>query len=323
MGGRRAGDDEVAAWRDDGWVLVEGLVGADEIDAAAAELDLLFPSAEAYGADPVGETERRLGRPAPKEEIFTWPADGPGFRPEQHIWHAEFPFPGGGLLSRLCVHPSIVDFARRALGSDDLRLYQAGLSAKYAGLTNYEQPMHTDRNHSWLPAQGQAPWWHMEAFLYLSDVGDGNAPTHLVPVRDSVGRPTTTPLFMPAGDWTGLVDADLYAHERPAPGPRGSLLAYRANVFHRGVDLREPGAARFLLNASYKIAGQDWIGYHTAQSRSTSGEWVRFVEGSTPEELSLLGFPEPGHAVWTEGVIAATQELYPKLDLSPWRAALA
>ncbi|MDQ1511683.1 MAG: hypothetical protein QOG50_3527, partial [Actinomycetota bacterium] len=26
MGGRNASDDEVAAWREDGWVLLEGLV---------------------------------------------------------------------------------------------------------------------------------------------------------------------------------------------------------------------------------------------------------------------------------------------------------
>ena len=315
MGGRRAGDDEVARWREHGWVLLEGLVPVDEIDTATDDLHRLFPTSEEYHADPEGETERRLGRPAPVDE-FPWPPAGPGFRHDQHRWMGQFPFPGTGALNRLVVQPSIVDFAARALDSTDLRLYQAQVSAKYTGITNYEQPMHTDRNHSWLPAVGEAPWWHVEGFLYLSDVAMSTAPTHLVSVRDSAGRPTTVPLVMPDRD------PELYGAEQAAPGVRGSFLAYRSDVFHRGVNLTEPGGARFLLNASYKVAGQDWVGYHTMQSRSTSPHWVAFVEASTPGELALFGFPPPGHPIWSEGLLDATQRLYPRLEMAPWRSMI-
>ena len=77
-----------------------------------------------------------------------------------------------------------------------------------------------------------------------------------------------------------------------------------------------------MLNVSFRTAGQDWIGYDNAQSRATSPDWVRFVEGSTPRELELFGFPPPGHQIWTTTLIDATATLYPKLDLSPWRATL-
>jgi hypothetical protein len=311
-----ASDDQVATWRDDGWVLLDGIVTTDEIDAALDDLWQVFPTAEQYHADPEGVTEQWLGRPAPPDELFTWPPTGPGFRPEQHRWRHEFPFPGTGALNRLCVHPSIVDFVERALGTADLRLYQAQVSAKYTGATNYEQPMHTDRNHSWLPALSTAPWLHAEAFLYLSDVGEGTAPTHLVSVRDTTDRPTTVPLFMPRSD------PEVYAAERPAPGVRGSLLAYRPDVFHRAVDLTAPRGARFLLNVSYKIAGQDWIGFHSMQSRATWPEWVTFVEGSTPRELELWGFPSPGHPIWDDALLDATADRYPALDLTPWRRRL-
>ena len=96
---------------------------------------------------------------------------------------------------------------------------------------------------------------------------------------------------------------------------RGSLLVYRPDVFHRGVDLTEPGGARFLLNVSYKVAGHDWIGYHTAQSRVVRPGWTAFVEGSTPRELELFGFPPPGHPIWNPTLLDATAERYPKLDL--------
>ena len=75
----------------------------------------------------------------------------------------------------------------------------------------------------------------------------------------------------------------------PAASIVGSLLAYRADVFHRGVDLTDPGAARFLLNVSFKSAGQDWIGYDSIQSRANSLEWGAFAEASTPKELALFG----------------------------------
>jgi hypothetical protein len=305
----------VETWRGDGWVLSDGLVDRETIDAAVADLALVFPTAEEYHADPEGERRRWLGTPPPSREPFVWPPDGPGFRPDQHAWNRGFPFPGTGALNRLVVHPAIVAFVERALGPDVV-LYQAQLTAKYTGFTNYEQPMHTDRNHSWLPARTEAPWDHVEGFLYLSDVDASTAPTHLVAVRDARGRDPNEPLVTPDRD------PDLYACERPASGPRGSLLAYRNDVFHRAVDLTEPGDARFLLNVSYKAAGRDWIGYHAWQSDANSFEWVAFVESCTPRELALLGFPPPGHPVWDGALLDATARRYPNLDLYPWRAAL-
>jgi len=315
--GRRARDDEVASWQAQGWVLLEGIVGADEIDAAALDLRLVFPTAAEFHADPERTRERWLGHPAPAKELFTWPPDGPGFRPEQHTWRHEFPFPGSGALNRLCVDPGIVDFCERALGSEDLRIYQAQVSAKYAGETNYEQPIHTDRNHSWLPSLPGRSSWHVEGFLYLCDVDAGNAPTHLVTAADARGRDTMTPLIMPASD------PAIYAAERAAPGPRGSYLAYRSDAFHRGVDLVDPGAARFLLNLSFKLASCDWVGYEAFQSRATSPYWVAFAAGLTPRQLSLWGFPPPGDPIWDDELLSATGARYPGLDLAPWRAALS
>jgi hypothetical protein len=99
------------------------------------------------------------------------------------------------------------------------------------------------------------------------------------------------------------------------------LLAYRPDVFHRAVDMTDPRGARFLLNVSFKHAGHDWVGFHSMQSRATSGHWVRFVEESTPRELALFGFPPPGHPIWDDAMLDATAERYPELDLGPWRVS--
>jgi hypothetical protein len=313
---RLATDVEIETWRDEGWILLDGLVGTDEIDAAAADLRLLYPTAEAYHADPEGVIERWKGRPAQITEAFVWPEEGVGFRPEQHLWNALFPFAGSGVLNRLFVHPSIVDFAERALASADIRLYQAQASAKYSGSTNFEQPMHVDRNHSWLPAGTESPWWNLQGFLYLSDVTEAANPTRLVPLAQSAH--VTSPYGVVLPEW----DTDLYRAERSAPGVRGSFLAYRSDVYHRGAPFGSPGTARFTAGVCFKHAGQDWIGYDQQQSRSTGPEWTSFVEGSTPRELELFGFPPPGHPVWDDAVLAKTALRYPGLDLEPWRAKL-
>ena len=317
MASRFATDAELVSWRDDGWVLLEGLVGCDEIDGASDDLHLVFPSNEEYHADPEAVTRNRSGSQPDPDEEFEWPAEGPGFRGAQHRWSAPFPFPGAGALNRLCVHGAVVDFAERALGTEDVRLYQAHASAKYSGLTNYEQPMHTDRNHSWLPAGSTAPWWNLQAFLYLSDVGEDDNPTRLVSVRDSAHVRSWMPVVMPDKD------PALYAAERKASGRRGSLLAYRSDVFHRAAPFTSERSARFVLALAFKRAGQDWIGYDQAQSQSTSPEWTRFAERSTPRELALFGFPPPGHPIWDETLLRGVAIRYPGLDLEPWRRALA
>lgn len=315
MSARLATDDEVRAWQEDGWVLLDGLIGVEEIDIAAKDVEEMVPSAEAYHADPATQTARWVGRPPSRPPAYKWPAKGPGFRPEQHTWKGQFPFPGTGALNRLCHHRSIVDFARRALGEIEVRIYQAGLTAKYQGDANYDQPMHTDRNHSWLPPIGRAPWWNLQTFIYLSDQ-DESCATHLVSRPDAGERPTTVWGIMPTND------PELYAAERSAPGTRGSVLAYRNDVFHRGVDLTRPFSARFYLGVSFKAAGQEWIGFDAPQSRSTSPDWVRLVEGSTPDELALWGYPRPGHPIWDAALLDATAHLYPGLDLTPWWEAL-
>jgi len=297
-------------------VLLDGLVDTDTIDAALEDVWNVLPRPEKFHADPdrhtpAGKETARLRRGYPE-----MPEHGPAFRPEQHRWGREFPFWGSGALNRLTVHPAIVDFMERALQTPDIRVYQTGLAAKYTGDADYEQPMHTDRNHSFLPASEGPPWWHVESFLYLSDIDDTSAPTHLVSRSDSVGRSTNS-IYMPDQD------PELYASERGATGVRGSLIAYRNDVFHRGVDITKPGGSRFLFNVSYKVAGLDWIGFHAPQSNSTHPGWVQFVEGSTPRELELFGFPPPGHEVWTTALIDATALRYPKLDLEPWRAKVS
>jgi hypothetical protein len=66
-----------------------------------------------------------------------------------------FPQRGCPTLNDLFVQPRLLEFARLALGDDDLRIYQAAVWGKWAGAVNYEQPLHQDVNPSLLDL---TPW---------------------------------------------------------------------------------------------------------------------------------------------------------------------
>jgi hypothetical protein len=147
-------------------------------------------------------------------------------------------------------------------------------------------------------------------------VTEADNPTRVVSVRDSAHISPRTPVLMPD------VAPEIYEAEKVATGVRGSYLAYRSDVFHRGAAFGRPGTARTVLALAFKHAEHEWIGYHQAQSRSTETEWTRFAEACSPRELELFGFPPPGHPIWTDDLLRATAVRYPMMDLQPWREAL-
>jgi hypothetical protein len=298
-----------ATWRTEGWVLVENLIPADVIDAAAGELGRLYPPPEVFHAgsdDP--RTRAFLARRDPDLVFGDPPVTGPGFRPDQFLGIRELPFPDAPRLNALTLHPELLRFVRAALGADDVRLYQALLWPKYTGVTDYEQPLHRDDNHSLVPPRSEPGWWQTEGFVYLNDVGSvADAPTRLVSVRHT-GRVRDRP---------GGTDRQV-----AATGPRGSFLAYRPDVWHRGTDLTAPGGARVVLATAFKLAGAEWIGYSPIARRAPDHWFQELVAGSTPDQLTVLGIPAPGHPYWTADVVAELAVMYPGLDTGPWLAAL-
>jgi hypothetical protein len=110
--------------------------------------------------------------------------------------------------------------------------------------------------------------------------------------------------------------------EECASGPAGSVLAYRPDVYHRGVALQQPGGVRYHLGVSFKTPGTDWLGSQAWPSRAEDLEWHAFVRTASLRQLLVLGFPEPGNAYWTEQTLAGVAARYPSLDMTPFRQAM-
>jgi hypothetical protein len=281
-------------WREDGWALVDGLVPEADIDGAQEDLDKL------YGSDTFDNYNRAKGFPDGSPE-------GKQFRGSQFDGMRGFPFGGTGKLNDLFVHPRLRAFASTAMASDDLRIYQAAVWAKWAGEVNYEQPLHRDGNHSLVPSRMEPGFWHLEGFLYLSDVDEDSAPPRLVPrsrARD------------------GMTDEDLYEHEIAATGKRGSFLAYGSDIWHRGTNFGRDDASRFVMVISYKLGGHEWFGYDAFPRLGQDVRFSRFLAGKGPDELALFGIPRPGHPYWNNAMVEEMSRRHEGLDMTPWQEAL-
>jgi hypothetical protein len=286
-------------WHTDGWCVLEGLLPADEVAAAQAALTDLFPSAQAVHDG---------GRPDSGAELdVRWDAKKP-----------VFPFESTALNS-LCVHDALIDLAQDLLETEDVRLYQGLASAKYfEGHPDYEQLLHVDYgNHTLVVPRADVGFQHLELFVYLSDVTPERAATRIVSRRLTTDIPVER-TYLSLSEY-----ASLYAEEESASGPAGSVLAYRPDVYHRGTSLTEPGAARFLLHVAFKPAGTDWLGFQAWPQAAEGMAWHRFMRHTDPRQLTVLGFPEPGHPYWNEETLRGVAARYPSLDMTPWRRAAA
>ncbi len=288
-------DADRAQWEEDGWCLVTGLLPAEVIDAARAVLPGLVPTAEEFADD-------------------VEPARNEPFRIDSHRVMPRFPFEDGA-LNDIVVHDRIIDMAEQLLGLTDIRLYQAMLSAKYGqGAMSDEQLLHVDfGNHTLVVPRHEPGYQQLEIFVYLSDVTPENGATRVVSRRLTPAIPVERTYLSPT-DY-----AALYASELPASGPAGSILAYRPDVYHRGVRMTVPGTARFMVHVSYKPAATDWLGSHGLPNAGEDLSWYRFVERAGVRQLTVLGFPPPGHPYWTAQTLQGVAARYPMLDLAPWR----
>ena len=43
------------------------------------------------------------------------------------------------------------------------------------------------------------------------------------------------------------------------------------------------------------------------------------MQQTNVRQLTVLGFPEPGHRYWTEETLRGVAARYPLLDMEPWR----
>jgi hypothetical protein len=281
--------DEIA---EQGFAVVEDFLAPDELTAAQEALWLHFPTPAEYFAHP--EAHGRYG-------------DG------QFAGVEEFPYRSWA-LNRLAFHPDLVDAAERYLETTDLHLYKVELWAKYAGAVNYDQPLHRDYgSHSLVTPRPDRRYQQLTSFIFLSDVGEEDGPTRIVPYAQ--GKDVAyTPLYIAFG---ALADVEV-----AATGRAGSLFIYRTDILHRGSDFTGVGRARFSLLADYQVRGTTWGG-KMAWPKQAPERWAKMMPQCSVRQRDLLGFPRPGDEYWNEQSLADVALRYPGMDMTPYRSGPA
>jgi hypothetical protein len=284
-------NDDVDKWNEDGYVLTADVLTRDQVEAAREHAALYFPTIDEYFR----------ARP----------------RYENLVGQRWFPF-ADSFLNDLVVHPDVVSFAERALETKELMLSHSLLWAKYSG-NDHDQELHADFGNNTLAyPRGDGGFRHLKIILYLTDVTKDNGPTFVVPKDGSLTEPVRT------GRWSRDLYPDLYQREIAATCSAGSMLAYDTSVLHRGSAIVGDDTGRLTLMVGFRRAGYEWMGHHHnfAWSGNDPG-FARWLEGATPRQRELLGFPAPGHPYWTKETIAGTAARYPAMDVSPYEAALS
>ena len=292
----------VDAWRREGGVLIERFFAPAEVAAVVADFERVF--GRAAGADAPLDTKRtgQIGR----------------FAAAQFATFDAIPFDCSPALNLIGVHPALVAFAKAALGTDDVHLYQCQAWAKFTGDADYDQPFHCDFvNHTLTVPSEDALGNSVAILCYFTDVTEAHGPMHYVSRTDSarVAGPEATLL----GDAT--LQTRLAPYEHSSAAPAGSIFPYAIDVFHRGTNLTAPGGRRFAVMACFKRAHDDAIGYHAWPFHHTK-PWHHVFGHATPEQLRCFGVPPPGHPFWTETTLQRAQLRYPVWDLSPYRQAI-
>lgn len=290
----RITDEQIAEWRENGSVHVPGFLTPEEVQAAWDGVREHFPDRSGFDAEPDKRPLLMKGL-----SFRSMP-----FRPD--------------VLNAMAFHPDLIDAARRIIGDDDIRLTQSLVRASYATEDTEDQLLHRDfHNNSLLtPHRDLTRYTQLPVILYYTDVDEGCAPTWVAPYAAGLDLPML-PSHVPEE-----AAPDLYAAQKPLLARAGDAFFYSMRTFHRGSRFTDPTAYRYVHHLAYCSSKSQWMGWNNWPFPMDTPNGRRAIEILNPDQLSLLGFPQPGHDYWDEETIEYLAVRYPDLDRSPYLAAL-
>ena len=290
--------DHVEHYHKHGFVVVEDFLEPAELAGAREELEQLMPGWLSFAAEPTGE------RPAGWDEAP---------RSRRTV---RFPFPGVH-LNKITTSPELRRFAGLLAGHDELVCEQSDLTYKCTGhYSDAEQPIHLDyMNHTLTYPSSEPRYWQTAFLIYYTDVTADHAPTAVCSWQH----------YREELHWPAIHERnerpDLYAAEQTVTVRAGAVLAYSMRTYHRGTAFKGVNA-RVGHFITYAPRNCPWLGIVGWPEQGVHQSFHRWVEQSSLEERALLGFPPPGHDYWTEEMLAGVGARFPKLDLTPYEAAL-
>jgi hypothetical protein len=302
----RFSSDDLETWRRDGATLIRDFFTAEEVAAVCADFETVFKRT-AGGDEPMNKKKGdEVGR----------------FNKAQFKSIEVGPFECSPALNLIGVHPALIAFAKQALKTDAVHLYQCQAWAKFTGDADYDQPFHCDfSNHTLTAPSEDAAKNSVTILCYFTDVTDEHGAMHFVTRPDSaqVAGPEASLNLDPV--WQATLQNQLKPYGRSSASPAGTAIPYAIDVYHRGTNLTAPNGHRYAVMVCFKKAGDESINFHAWQFHHEK-PWRNIFDHASPEQLACFGVQRPGDPYWTETTLARAQVRYPNWDLTPYRAAM-
>ncbi len=297
---------DVETWHREGCAPIHNFFTPEEVAAVRADFVKVFGGSE-KASDPLNKKhDGQVGR----------------FHETQFLGIQPVPINCSPALNLIGVHPALMAFAKQALKSEDIYLYQCQSWAKFTGESDYDQPFHCDFvNHTLtVPSEDQA-LNSVTIMCYFSDVTEAHGPMHYVTRPDSLTVAGPDATFDKDPENHRRLQASLKPLGKSTASPAGSIAPYAIDVYHRGTNMTAPGGVRYAVMVCYRAASNDSIGFHAWPFHHTK-PWENIFNHATPEQLACFGVQRPGHRFWTDETLRRAQARYPGWDLAPYRAAL-
>ncbi len=298
----RHSQEDIELWRREGFAIMPEFFSGEEIKPIIADYEQIYghPNNIANSATQAtkGEEKNPLGE----------------FSRDQFQNIDCFPYDGSPEMMMLSLHPSLIAFARDALGVQKVQLYQSHTGAKFTGLTDYEQPFHCDfGNHTLTIPSDKIAERAIDIIVYFTDVTKAHGALHYVNKTDSDALLRPGAIAAPKDE----EQLALRSKEKAVTCKAGSFVAHGIDTFHRGTNLTIKNGCRYSMTIGYKATGNDKVSYHVWQA-AMGRNWAPIFELASPEQLECLGIPLPGDSHWTSRTLKLTQSRWPNWNMAPY-----
>ena len=145
---------QIELWREEGAVVIPEFFESKEIDAVVKDFQVIFPDRQAASLPIDNKEKGDVGKTTLEQ-----------FKNFENI-----PFDCSSSLNLISVHPDLIEFARQALKTKDVRLYQAQAWAKFTGEADFDQAFHCDFGNHTLTVPSRDECLNSITFIiYFSD----------------------------------------------------------------------------------------------------------------------------------------------------------
>ena len=307
--------NQLDAFHRDGFILVEDLFDSEEITAALNDMEQIF-----YGKS-YAEYLKELDKTGIADSVEPTVTNVVAHYGDTEYGRAQFPT-GFDALDCLIENDAYLDVFAQCLGTNDVSYCNAHLFMR-SGPTDKRYPEHPWQGYhpdhgtnTFLPlSHAVGSFDYINSGVYLHDVDDDCAPMHVIP-----GSHHQAADVLLRGGLDDIRKVPEFAEPIPTSAKAGTALFYSSYLIHAAVPFKNKLKQRAFWTLSMARGDTSrWTKLANPWSGPEQQFFQPFWEKTTPRVRTLFGWPEVGHAFYTETTLKGISHRFPNMDLSPYR----